>query len=90
MASSALNAFFTFRPGVPLARQRCLFGWPPAALQAITSASEITDDLGQAIAWFKYQPIAAYGYKTPADLVADGHSEAVLAYIEDCRNGVYA
>ena len=59
-------------------------------VQVISSASEIAADDDEAIAWFKYQPIAAYGFKTPAELVAEGEAAAVLAYLEDCRNGVYA
>jgi uncharacterized protein (DUF2384 family) len=61
-----------------------------AIVQVIGSASEITGDEDRAIAWFKYQPIAAHGFKTPADLVAEGKAAAVLAFLEDCRNGVYA
>lgn len=61
-----------------------------AIVQVIGSASEITEDEDQAIAWFKYQPIAAHGFKTPADLMAEGKADAVLAFLEDCRNGVYA
>ena len=56
----------------------------------IGSASAITEDEDRAIAWFKYQPIAAHGFKTPAELIAEGRTEAVLAFLEDCRNGVYA
>jgi uncharacterized protein (DUF2384 family) len=61
-----------------------------AIVQVIGSASEITGDEDRAIAWFKYQPIAAHGFKTPADLVADGNAAALLAFLEDCRNGAYA
>jgi uncharacterized protein (DUF2384 family) len=61
-----------------------------AIVQVIGSASEITSDENRAIAWFKYQPIAAHGFKTPADLVGEGKAAAVLAFLEDCRNGVYA
>lgn len=58
-------------------------------LKAIAAASEATQDLSKAIYWFCNEPIADYRYKTPIELVSEGHLDAVLAYIEDVKNGTY-
>jgi hypothetical protein len=56
-------------------------------VKAIGAASDLTGDLDKAIYWYLNEPIAAYRYKTSAELVAEGQLDAVLAYIEDLANG---
>lgn len=56
-------------------------------IKVIFAASEITGDLNKAVYWFMNEPIADYRNKTAIELVADGHADAVLAYIEDLMNG---
>ncbi|MFH6786931.1 MULTISPECIES: antitoxin Xre/MbcA/ParS toxin-binding domain-containing protein [Methylobacterium] len=53
----------------------------------LMSASELTGDIETATYWLKNEPIKDYRGKTPIELVASGHCEAVLAYIEDIKNG---
>jgi hypothetical protein len=44
-------------------------------------------DAKKALCWFRNEPIIDYDHKTPAELVAEGHSAAVLAYLRDLGNG---
>jgi len=57
------------------------------ATKIITSAAELTGDIDKALYWFRNEPIADYRGKTAAELVAEGHTEAVLAYLDDLKNG---
>jgi AcrR family transcriptional regulator len=56
-------------------------------VKAIVAAVAVTGDLDKAIYWFRNEPIADYRHKTAAELVADGRLDAVLAFLEDLRNG---
>jgi uncharacterized protein (DUF2384 family) len=56
-------------------------------VKVITAATELTGDIDKAIYWYRNEPIADYSYRTAAELVAEGHVEAVLAYIRDLENG---
>jgi hypothetical protein len=56
-------------------------------IKAITAAATLTNDISKAIYWYRNEPIAEYDHKTAAELVAEGHVEAVLAYIRDLENG---
>lgn len=44
----------------------------------------------RAAIWFKHQPIPGWAGKTAFDLVREGKSAKVLAYLEAVRSGVYA
>jgi len=56
-------------------------------VKVIASACELTGDIERAIYWFRNEPIADYRHKTAAELIAAGHADAVLAHLEDLRNG---
>jgi uncharacterized protein (DUF2384 family) len=56
-------------------------------IKVITAATELTGDVDKAIYWFRNEPIAEYSHRSAAELVAEGHVEAVLAYIRDLENG---
>ena len=56
-------------------------------VKVISAAAQLNGDLQKAIYWYRNEPIADYGQQTAAELVADGHAEAVLAYIRDLENG---
>lgn len=56
-------------------------------VKAIAAAAAVTGDIDKAIYWFRNEPIADYRHKTGAELVAEGQLQAVLAYLEDLRNG---
>ncbi len=59
-------------------------------VKVITAAATLSGDIDKAIYWFRNEPIADYDHKTAAELVAQGHSEAVLAYLCDLENGARA
>jgi hypothetical protein len=56
-------------------------------IKVISAAAELTGALDKAIYWYRNEPIGDYGHKTAAELIAEGHVEAVLAYIRDLGNG---
>jgi hypothetical protein len=56
-------------------------------IKVISAAAELTGALDKAIYWYRNDPIGDYCHKTAAELVAEGHVEAVLAYIRDLGNG---
>lgn len=56
-------------------------------VKAIAAATELTGDVDKAIYWYRNEPIADYGHRTPAELVADGQVDAVLTFIRDIENG---
>lgn len=55
----------------------------------IARAADLTGDEGRAIIWFRHQPIVGFG-STAEQLIVEGHAAAVLAYLDDLENGVYA
>ncbi|MET3857036.1 antitoxin Xre/MbcA/ParS toxin-binding domain-containing protein [Rhizobium sp. OAE497] len=59
-------------------------------VRILSMASEMAGDDNRAVIWFKHQPIPGWGGKTAFDLVAEGKSGKVLAYLEAVRSGVYA
>lgn len=56
----------------------------------LAQVEELTGDPDQAIVWFRHQPLPGHDGRTAQDLVEAGHSNAVLAYLEDLRDGAYA
>ena len=59
-------------------------------VRILTAAEELTGDPDRAIIWFRHQPIAGHDGRTALQLVEAGHADAVLAHLEDLRNGAYA
>lgn len=59
-------------------------------VRILAMASEMAGDENRAIIWFKHQPIPGWAGKTAYDLVSEGKSDKVLAYLEAVRSGVYA
>ena len=56
----------------------------------LNKAASMTDDVGRAVIWFRYQPIVGFDNKTAEELVAEGQSRSVLSHLEDLVDGVYA
>lgn len=56
-------------------------------IKTITAAALLTGDISKAIYWYRNEPISEYDHKTAAELVAEGHFEAVLSYLRDLENG---
>lgn len=59
-------------------------------VRILAMASEMAGDENRATIWFKHQPIPGWAGKTAYDLVGEGKSDKVLAYLEAVRSGVYA
>jgi uncharacterized protein (DUF2384 family) len=59
-------------------------------VRILAAAEQLTGDADRAIVWFRHQPIAGHDGKTALQLVEAGHADAVLAHLEDLRDGVYA
>ncbi len=56
----------------------------------LAAAEQLTGDADRAIVWFRHQPIAGHDGRTALELVEAGHADAVLAHLEDLRDGAYA
>ncbi len=56
-------------------------------VKVIAAATELTGDIDKAIYWYRNEPIAGYSHRTAAELVSEGHAEAVLAFLRDLENG---
>ncbi|WP_207485440.1 hypothetical protein [Arenibaculum pallidiluteum] len=59
--------------------------------RVITMASEILGgDTTKAVLWFRYHPLSDFDGVTAEELMAGGHSDAVLAHLDTVRNGGFA
>lgn len=56
-------------------------------VKVISAAATLTGDVSKAIFWYRNEPIADYDHKTAAELVAEGHVDAVMAHLRDLENG---
>lgn len=52
-------------------------------------AADLTGDKVRAAVWFRYQPLHGFDNKTAADLVQDGHGDAVMKHLENLYHGVH-
>jgi hypothetical protein len=59
-------------------------------VQILAAAEQLTGDPDRAIVWFRHQPLPGHDGRTALDLVEAGHANAVLAHLEDLRDGAYA
>ena len=59
-------------------------------VRIIALAADMSGDDSRAAIWFKHLPIPGWAGKTASDLVREGKSAKVLAYLEAVRAGVYA
>jgi uncharacterized protein (DUF2384 family) len=59
--------------------------------RVIATASDLLGgDTAKAIVWFRHQPLSGFEGQTAEELVAEGHTQAVLAHLETLRDGGYA
>lgn len=56
-------------------------------IRVITASAALTGDVDRALFWFRNEPIGDYEHKTAAQLVSEGHADAVMAYLRDLENG---
>lgn len=72
-------------PYAPLAQQRMSH-----IVRIIARAAEMLGDDARAIAWFRFQPLAGFEWKTAEDLVASGEAEAVIRHLDTLDHGGFA
>ena len=59
--------------------------------RVVGAAAELMNgDVGQAVLWFRHQPLAGFDGRTAAELTAAGHGGAVLTHLQMLGDGVYA
>jgi hypothetical protein len=63
---------------------------PDTAASLIAKAAEMTGDEESAAFWFEHQPLPGWAGKTARDLLREGKTDRVVAYLEGVRFGVYA
>lgn len=56
-------------------------------VRVIMAAAEFTGDTEQAIYWFRNEPIVTLKRQTAAELVAEGHAEAVMLHLSEIVDG---
>jgi transcriptional regulator with XRE-family HTH domain len=57
------------------------------ALRALSAAFEVTHDRDRSIFWFRNSPIPEFGHRTAETLVAEGKTDAVVAYLTSISAG---
>ncbi len=73
------------RPELPLVQKSL-----EPVVRILAAAEQLTGDADRAIVWFRHQPIAGHDGRTALELVEAGHADAVMAHLEDLRDGAYA
>lgn len=59
-------------------------------VRVVERASAVTGDPDRALLWFNHQPLEAYGFRTPREMVLAGQAAAVSAFLDDMEHGTYA
>ncbi|PDQ18212.1 transcriptional regulator [Mesorhizobium sanjuanii] len=59
-------------------------------VRILSMAGEMAGSEQRAAIWFKHQPILGWAGKIAYDLVREGKTDKVLAYLETLRCGIYA
>jgi hypothetical protein len=57
------------------------------AVRVIRAASDLSGDVGQAIFWYRNEPLQPFGYKTAEQLVSDGRSDDLIRYLMSLEAG---
>lgn len=58
------------------------------ALRVLGAAADINGDFHDALFWFRNEPLGAFDYKTPEQLVSEGCSNDLLRYVQSLQAGV--
>jgi hypothetical protein len=56
-------------------------------LHALSAALDVTRDRDRSIFWFRNIPIPEFGHRTAETVVADGKTDAVVAYLTSIAAG---
>lgn len=57
------------------------------SLRVMRAAVDIAGNVEEAIFWYKNNPLPAFDYKTPQDLVSEGRTDALIKYIQSLQAG---
>ncbi|CAD6547607.1 DUF2384 domain-containing protein [Paraburkholderia metrosideri] len=57
------------------------------ALRIIRAATDISRDVGQALFWYRNEPLPVFDYKTAEQLVSDGRTDDLLRYVSSLEAG---
>lgn len=57
------------------------------SLRVVRAAVDISGSVEEAIFWFKNNPLPAFDYKTPQDLVSEGRTDVLIKYIQSLQAG---
>jgi hypothetical protein len=57
------------------------------ALRVISAGTDLHGDLGGALARYRNEPLAVFGYRTPACLVAEGRTDNLLRHVMPLEAG---
>ena len=57
------------------------------ALRVIKAATDLNGDLNKALFWYRNEPLAVFGYKTPERLVSEGRTDDLLPYMASLEAG---
>ena len=53
----------------------------------VSSAFEVTHDRNRSVFWFRNTPIPEFDYSTAEELVAEGKTDAIVAYVASISAG---
>ncbi len=59
----------------------------PDAMRVILAATDIVGEANTASMWFQNEALSAFRFKTAEQLVSEGRTEDVLAYLESLEEG---
>ena len=57
------------------------------AVRVIRAAADVSNNIENAIFWYKNNPIPTFDYKTPQDLVSEGRTDTLVRYIQSLQSG---
>jgi hypothetical protein len=57
------------------------------ALRVIKAATDLNGNLGEALHWYRNEPLAPFGYRTAERLVADNRADDVVRYVSSLEAG---
>jgi uncharacterized protein (DUF2384 family) len=57
------------------------------SIRVLCAATDIVGSVEKAIFWFKNNPLPAFDYKTPQDLVSEKRTDTLIRYIQSLQAG---
>lgn len=57
------------------------------AMRVLAAATDINGNFHDALFWFRNEPISAFDYQTPEQLVSDGRADDLLRYVRALSAG---